>query len=73
MTPVGRSSNNFLIYIQLLRVLLKGMQQKFDISQAVTAVNKCLQEIGETPLRSTTESLKQVTQKIGNLAERMKS
>ena len=46
--------------------------QYIDTSQAVTAVNKCLQEIGETPLRSTTESSKRVTQKIDNLAERMK-
>ena len=46
--------------------------QYIDTSQAVTAVNKCLREIGATPLRSTTESSKRVTQKIDNLAERMK-
>ena len=46
--------------------------QYIDTPQAVSAVNKCLQEIVETPLPSTVRSSKRVVQKMDSLAEKMK-
>ena len=47
-------------------------EQYFDTPEAIASVNKCLFEIGETPLPAAATKSKQMEDKIGRITEAMK-